>query len=78
MDDLAAAREQLEKAVARLETVLATQPKSEDGAALGQALEQARTEYRNLREATDVVSGRIDTIISRLRATLEEDTTHDA
>ncbi|MDH3242305.1 MAG: hypothetical protein OEO83_16750 [Alphaproteobacteria bacterium] len=78
MEDLASAREQLEKAVARLETVLAVQPKADDGAALGQALEQARREYRNLREVTDVVSGRIDTIISRLRATLEQDTAHDA
>ena len=78
MEDLASAREQLEKAVARLETVLAVQPKADDGAALGQALEQARREYRNLREVTDVVSGRIDTIFSRLRATLEQDTAHDA
>ena len=78
MDDLASAREQLEKAVARLESVLAMESNADDGAALGEALEQARSEYRNLREVTDVVSVRIDTIITRLRATLEEDTTHDA
>lgn len=78
MDDLASAREQLEKAVARLEAVLAVQPDADDSAALGHALEQARSEYRNLREVADTVSGRIDTIIARLRATLEEDAAHDA
>ncbi|HSR55047.1 MAG TPA: hypothetical protein VLN73_02315 [Alphaproteobacteria bacterium] len=78
MNDLATAREQLEKAIERLEAALATKAGQGDVAGLDEALEQARGEYRNLREVADQVSERIDTVISRLRATLEEDTGHDA
>jgi hypothetical protein len=78
MEDLAAARQQLEKAVARLEAALAARAGEADTGAVGEALEQARGEYENLRQVAEMVSGRIDRIIARLRATLEEDTAHDA
>ena len=78
MDDLVTAREQLEKAVQRLEAALSAKAAQGDSAALGEALEQARGEYQNLREVADQVSERIDTVIGRLRATLEKDASHDA
>lgn len=78
MDDLAEAREQLEKAVARLEAALSARAAEGGSGDFDVALAQARGEYRNLREVADVVSERIDTVIARLRATLEEDAGHDA
>ncbi len=78
MDDLASAREQLEKAVARLEAALAAKTGEVNTGQLDEALEQARGEYENLRQVAETVSGRIDSIIARLRATLDQDTAHDA
>ncbi len=78
MDDLASAREQLEKAVARLEAALAAKTGEANTGQLDEALEQARGEYENLRQVAETVSGRIDSIIARLRATLDQDTAHDA
>lgn len=73
MSDLTAAREKLEKAIARLETALSEQPKGVGNAAVDKALEQARADYQNLRVVAESVSGRIDKVIARLRATLGED-----
>lgn len=72
MTDLAASREQLEKAVARLEAALAARPAGSADPAVDKALEEARTEYRNLRKVADTVSRRIDGVLDRLRATLDE------
>lgn len=70
MTDLAAAREQLEKAITRLEAALADRPSGD--ASVDEALSKARAEYRNLRKAADTVSQRIDGVLERLRATLGE------
>jgi len=68
MSELATAREQLEQAIARLETALATRA---DSAELERALAEARAETRNLRRVADTVSGRLDAAIGRLKTTLE-------
>jgi hypothetical protein len=73
MSDLTAAREQLEKAIARLETALSEQPEGTGNAAVDKALQDARADYQNLRVVAESVSGRIDDIIVRLRATLDGD-----
>ena len=72
MSDLTAVREQLEKAIARLETALSDQPGGTENSALEKALREARADYQNLREVAESVSGRIDDVIARLRATLGE------
>ncbi len=77
MDDLAAAQKQLEHAIARLEAALAEHASGGD-AAIEKALADARADYENLRQVADNVSGRIDTIIARLQATLGEDLPRDA
>ena len=74
MSDLAAAQEQLEKAIARLETALSEKPGGTGNAAVDKALRDARADYQNLRVVAESVSGRIDEIITRLRATLGENT----
>ncbi|MDX1484052.1 MAG: hypothetical protein R3229_06190 [Alphaproteobacteria bacterium] len=73
MTDLRSARAQLEQAITRLEAALSAQTAASEDAAADKVLEEARAEYRNLREAADNVSDRIDAIIVRLRATLGED-----
>jgi uncharacterized protein involved in exopolysaccharide biosynthesis len=73
MNDLTAAREQLEKAIARLETALSEQPEGTGNTAADKALQDARADYQNLRVVAESVSGRIDDVIARLRATLGED-----
>jgi len=73
MSDLTAAREQLEKAIEHLETALSIQPDGIGNAAVDKALQDARADYENLRVMADSVSGRIDEVIARLRATLSED-----
>ena len=73
MSDLTAARDQLEKAIARLETALSEQPGDTGNAAVDKALQDARADYQNLREVAESVSGRIDDVIARLRVTLGED-----
>ena len=78
MSDLTAAREQLEKAIARLETALSKQPRGTGNPALDKALQDAHANYQNLREVAESVSGRIDDVIARLRATLGESTGHGA
>jgi cell division septum initiation protein DivIVA len=71
MSELATAREQLEQAIARLETALATRGDSAD---LERALAEARAETQNLRRVADTVSGRLDAAIGRLKTTLETGT----
>lgn len=78
MSDLTEARDKLEKAIARLETALSEQPKGAGNAAVDKALEEARADYQNLREVAESVSARIEKVIARLRATLDEDTGHGA
>ncbi len=73
MSDLADARDELEKAIDRLEAVLARRC---DGAELQRALEDAQAETKRLRAAADTVRGRLDAAIGRLRATLDNDTRH--
>jgi len=73
MSDLADARDELEKAIDRLEAVLARRG---DGAELQRALEDAQAETKRLRAAADTVRGRLDAAIGRLRATLDNDTRH--
>jgi ElaB/YqjD/DUF883 family membrane-anchored ribosome-binding protein len=73
MSDLADARDELEKAIDRLEAVLARRG---DGAELQRALEEAQAETKRLRAAADTVRGRLDAAIGRLRATLDNDTRH--
>ncbi len=73
MSDLAEARDELEKAIDRLEAVLARRG---DGAELQRALEDAQAETKRLRAAADTVRGRLDAAIGRLRATLDNDTRH--
>jgi hypothetical protein len=68
MSDLVNARDELEKAIERLESVLARRG---DGAELQRALEDAQAETRRLRAAADTVRGRLDAAIGRLRATLD-------
>ncbi len=72
MSDLTAAREQLENAIARLESALSEQPGGTGNAAVDKALQDARAEHQNLRAVAESVSGRIDDVIARLRATLGE------
>ncbi len=73
MNDLTAAREQLEKAIMRLEAALTVEPGSAADPSVGKLIEAARSEYDNLRAVADDVSSRIDDIITRLRTTLEAD-----
>ncbi len=73
MNDLTAAREQLEKAIVRLEAALTAQPDGAVEPAVGKAIEAARSDYEKLRAVANDVSSRIDDIIARLRATLEVD-----
>jgi hypothetical protein len=73
MNDLTAAREQLEKAIVRLEAALTAQPGGATDPEVGEAMAAARSDYENLRQVADDVSGRIDDIIARLHATLETD-----
>ncbi|MEE8213532.1 MAG: hypothetical protein V3R79_03005 [Alphaproteobacteria bacterium] len=72
MSDLTAAREQLEKAITRLESALSEQPGGTGNAAVDKALQDARAEHQNLRAVAESVSGRIDDVIARLRATRGE------
>ncbi len=73
MDNLTVAREQLEKAIARLEVALSLQSESTGNPAVDKALQEARAEYQNLRVVAENVSGRIGTVIARLQATLNLD-----
>jgi hypothetical protein len=73
MNDLTAARDQLEKAIVRLEAALTAEPGGAADASVEKAMKAARSEYDNLRAAADDVSNRIDDIIARLHATLEAD-----
>ncbi len=73
MDDLTVAREQLEKAIARLEVALSQQSGSTGNPVVDKALEDARANYQNLRVVAENVSGRIDSVIARLQATLNLD-----
>ena len=73
MNDLASAQEQLDKAIARLETALAAQSGENADPAVAEALEQARADYKHLRTVADDVSSRIDDVIARLRTTLENE-----
>lgn len=70
MNELAQARAQLELAIERLETALATRAGAPD---LEKALAEARAETGRLREAAEVVTGRLDAAIGRLKSTLEAD-----
>lgn len=70
MSDLARARDQLEQAIARLEKALASRAGKPD---LEKALAEAQAETRRLREAADVVTGRLDAAIGRLKSTLDAD-----
>lgn len=71
MNDLTVAREQLEKAIVRLETALTAAPGGAVDPSVNKAMEAARSDYENLRAVADNVSSRIDDIIARLNATLE-------
>jgi chromosome segregation ATPase len=73
MSELSSAREELEKAIDRLETALAQRG---NGADLQRALEQAQEETRRLRGAADAMRGRLDAAIGRLRATLGSGAEH--
>lgn len=73
MNDLSGARDELEKAIERLEQALARRG---DSAELQRALEQAQEETRRLRAAADTVSGRLDAAIGRLRSTLDSGAGH--
>ncbi len=73
MNDLTAAREQLEKAIERLEAALTAAPDGAVDPAVGKAMEAARSDYENLRAVANDVSSRIDDIIARLHTTLEGD-----
>jgi hypothetical protein len=73
MNDLTAAREQLEKAIARLEAALSAGPGGAVDPAVGKAMEAARSDSENLRAVANDVSSRIDDIIARLHTTLEGD-----
>jgi hypothetical protein len=68
MNDLSSARDELEKAIGRLEQVLARRG---DSTELQRALVEAQEETRRLRAAADTVSGRLDAAIGRLRTTLD-------
>jgi chromosome segregation ATPase len=73
MNDLSSARDELEKAIGRLEQALARRG---DSAELQRALEQAQEETRRLRAAANTVSGRLDAAIGRLRTTLDSGARH--
>ena len=71
------ARERLERAVAEIETAAASRAPvhedvSEDLLAAKQALTESRNENAQVRTATEEVSRRLDGVIQRLKAVLEE------
>jgi len=71
------ARERLERAVAEIETAAATRAStredvSEDLLAAKRALTESQSENAQVRSATEEVSHRLDGVISRLKAVLEE------
>jgi F0F1-type ATP synthase assembly protein I len=71
MNDLTAAREQLEKAITRLEAALAE--RGGDAATIERALKEARAESVRLKATAENVSGRLEAVIGRLRSALGED-----
>lgn len=70
MEDLVKAREQLEKAIDRLEAALAAR-EGKSGADLEAALAGAQAEALRLREAADNVGTRLDAAIGRLQSVLD-------
>lgn len=71
------ARERLERAVAEIETAAVTRASpredvSEDLLAAKQALTESQSENAQVRSATEEVSRRLDGVILRLKAVLEE------
>lgn len=66
--------ERLDRAVNRLDAALVARTKrSEDeGSELRRALDEARAENGNLKETATLVSQRIDAVMGRLRAAMEE------
>jgi len=71
------ARERLERAVAAIETAAATRVSarddvSEDLLAAKLALTESQSENAQVRSATEEVSRRLDGVIERLKAVLEE------
>lgn len=72
MSRLDAARQRLERAVARLERAAETcRARAGERAKLDSALEAARAESKALREAGVAVSSRLDSVIGRLKLALE-------
>ena len=72
MSRLDAARQRLERAVARLERAAeACRARAAERTELATALETARTESKALREAGVTVSSRLDSVIGRLKLALE-------
>ena len=72
MSRLDAAEQRLERAVARLERAAeGCRARTAERAELATALEAARAESKSLREVGVVVSGRLDSVIGRLKLALE-------
>lgn len=66
--------ERLDRAVNRLDAALVARTKrgEDDAAELKHALEEARAENGNLKETAILVSRRLDAVMGRLRAAMEE------